>query len=71
MTYRINDNGTDRDMTAAEAAIYEQAVADALAQAAAGAAALEAAVAARASAKAKLAALGLTEAEINALTGGM
>jgi ATPase subunit of ABC transporter with duplicated ATPase domains len=71
MTYRINDNGTDRDMTPAEAAAYEQDAAAAQAAAAARAAAEEAAVAAKASAKAKLAALGLTEEEINALTGGI
>jgi hypothetical protein len=70
MTYRINDNGTDRDMTAAEAAAYEQAVADAPAAAAARAAALDARNAALASARTKLAALGLTEAEIVALLGG-
>jgi hypothetical protein len=70
MTYRINDNGTDRDMTAAEAAIYEQAIADAQAEAAASAAALNARKAALASARTKLAALGLTEAEIVALLGG-
>jgi type IV secretory pathway VirB9-like protein len=64
MTYRINDNGTDRDMTPAEAAAYEQDAAAAQAAAAARAAAEEAAVAAKA-------ALGLTEEEINALTGGI
>jgi hypothetical protein len=70
MTYRINDNGTDRDMTAAEAAIYEQAIADAQAEAAASAAALNARKAALASASTKLAALGLTDAEVAALLGG-
>lgn len=64
---RINDNGTDRDMTADEVAALDALRADAAAQAAAQ----EAAVAAKASAKAKLAALGLTEEEINALTGGI
>jgi hypothetical protein len=69
MTYRINDNGTDRDMTPAEAAAYEQAVADAPAAAAARAAAADATAAALASARTKLAALGLTDAEVAALLG--
>ena len=71
MTPRINDNGTDRDMTTAEIAVYEQAAADAQAEAAARQAAADAHEAARVSAKAKLAALGLTQAEVNAIIGGI
>lgn len=69
MTYRTNDNGTDRDMTLAEVAAYEQAAADAAADAAARAAIADAKAAALASARTKLAALGLTEAEVAALLG--
>lgn len=69
MTPRINDNGIDRDMTTAEIAVYEQAAADAQAEAAARQAAADAHEAARVSSKVKLAALGLTEAEVNALLG--
>lgn len=63
----IQDGHETREMTAAEYAEWQQLQADLAAQAAAQ----EAAVAAKASAKAKLAALGLTEEEINALTGGI
>lgn len=71
MTPRINDNGIDRDMTTAEIAVYEQAAADAQAEAAARQAAADAHEAARVSGKVKLTALGLTEAEVNAIIGGI
>jgi hypothetical protein len=66
-TYRINDNGTERDMTAAEVAAHEQTVAEARAEAQAAAAAADDVARARASALAKLAALGLSDDEIAAL----
>lgn len=66
---RINDNGVDRDMTAAELAIYESAAASAAAQQAAIEQAKAEKAAAAASGRAKLAALGLTDDEINALIG--
>ena len=65
------DGDTVREMTDAEYTQWQQDAADAQAAETARAAAEEAAVAAKASAKAKLAALGLTEEEINALTGGI
>lgn len=63
----IQDGHDTREMTDAEYAQWQQDAADLEAQAATQ----EAAVAAKASAKAKLTALGLTEEEINALTGGI
>jgi len=69
MKLRINDNGTDRDMTAAEQAAYKTWAATAQAEAAAHAATVEVKAAARSSALAKLADLGLTKHEISALLG--
>ena len=69
MTLRINDNGTDREMTADEQAAHTQAASSAAKDDEARIAALEAVVAAKASARAKLKALGLTDAEITALVG--
>jgi hypothetical protein len=69
MIYRINDNGTDRDMTAAEIAAYEAAAAPIEAHAAAVAAAADAKAAALESARNKLATLGLTPEEIAAFLG--
>ena len=65
MTYKVQIDDEVRDATQAEAAHIEQmhADAEAAAQAAADAAA------AKESARAKLAALGLTDDEINALIG--
>jgi hypothetical protein len=63
----INSGGVERPMTDQELAAYEQTVAQAERQNVAQ----EAAVAAKASAVAKLAALGLTEDEVNALIGGI
>jgi hypothetical protein len=64
---QIFDGQTQREMTDAE---YAQWQADAAVAAAQQQAAADAA-AARASAIAKLAALGLTEAEVNAIIGGV
>lgn len=69
MTLRINDNGTDREMTADEQAAYTQAASSAAKDDEARIAALEAVAAAKASARAKLKALGLTDVEIAALVG--
>ena len=66
---RINDNGVDRDMTTAEQATYEVAAAAAAAQQAAIEQAEADKAAAAASGRTKLAALGLTDDEINALLG--
>jgi len=63
---KINDNGTDRDMTADEVAAYEAWAAQQQADNAANQAADEARAAARASALAKL---GLSPAEVAALFG--
>jgi len=63
---RINDNGTDRDMTAAEQAAYEQTAAQMLAAAEQEQAEAAAALEAR---KAPLRRLGLTEDEINTVLG--
>jgi zona occludens toxin (predicted ATPase) len=65
MTYRVQIDDTVRDATPDEAAAIDAQ----RAQAEAHAAALEAQAAAKASAHAKLAALGLTDAEIAALVG--
>ena len=69
MTLRINDNGVDRDMTPEEEAAHKKAALLAAKDDEARIAALEAVAAAKASARAKLAALGLTEAEVSALLG--
>jgi len=68
---KINDNGIDRDMTAEELANYQTWAEQAQQRQLAAEAAAQAAADARTSAKAKLAALGLTEDEVNALIGGM
>jgi hypothetical protein len=65
MKHRINDNGIERDMTPDEIANYEAVIATAEAENAA----IQAKAQAIASARAKLAALGLTEAEVKALVG--
>ena len=67
---RINDNGTERNMTAAEQAAYEIAAAQMAADEQQTQAAQNAQTAARASALTKLANLGLTEAEVSAIVGG-
>lgn len=69
MTYIINDNGVDREMTEAEIAAYKAAqksIDDELAKQAAQAKAVEDA---KTSARNKLKALGLTDDEIAALVG--
>jgi hypothetical protein len=65
MTYKVQIDDVVRDATPEEVAELEARQEEWALRAAAE----EAAVAAKASAKAKLAALGLTEEEINALTG--
>ena len=65
MTYKVQIDHLVRDATPSEIAIIEAQHADELARVAA----LEAAAAAKVSARAKLAALGLTDAEIAALVG--
>lgn len=69
MTLRINDNGVDRDMTPEEEAAHKKAALLAAKDDEARIAALEAVAAAKASARTKLAALGLTEAELSTLLG--
>jgi len=66
---RINDNGTDREMTAAEQAAYDAWAATAQQEQVAAEQAAADKTAAAASGRAKLAALGLTDAEISALLG--
>jgi hypothetical protein len=66
----VNDNGTNREMTAAEEAAYKVAAQQIEGDLAALASALDAKAAALASARAKLTALGLSEAEVAALLGG-
>jgi len=66
---RINDNGTDREMTAAELVAHQQKAAALLGEAKAEADAVETRAAAKTSARNKLAALGLTVDEIAALVG--
>ena len=66
MTYKLQINDTVRDATPDEAATIDALRADIEAQAAAA----DAKAAALASARTKLAALGLTDAEIAALLGG-
>ena len=67
MTARINDNGIDRDMTDKEKAQYDAFVVVANQEKNAFDEALAAQEAAKQSARTKLAALGLTDDEINAL----
>jgi len=69
MTYYISDNGVDREATDEEVAAIRQREQETTTQLAAQAAAAEQAAAAAASGRAKLAALGLTDDEINALLG--
>lgn len=66
MALKINDNGTDRDMTAEEEAAHLAWAAEAQAEAQAQAEAVEAKVAAR---QAVLDRLGLTEQEAQLLLG--
>jgi len=67
MTYKVQINDEVRDATPEEEARILAAQAEAVAQEEAR----QAAIAAKESAKAKLAALGLTEEEINAIIGGV
>jgi len=67
MTYKVQIDDEVRNATAAETAMIDAQRAEAAAFAQADAAK----AAAKESAKAKLAALGLTEAEVNALLGGV
>ena len=67
MTYKVQINDEVRDATSQEEARILAAQAEAVAQEEAR----QAAIAAKESAKAKLAALGLTEAEVNAIIGGV
>jgi len=66
---KINVNGVERDATPDEIAVIETTQIDMQATAEAQVAADAAAKVAKASAKAKLAALGLTDAEVSALIG--
>ena len=67
MTHKVQIDDVVRDATPEEVAHFEAMAAEAEAQEQA----LLAAVAAKESAKAKLAALGLTDEEINAIIGGV
>ena len=69
MTLKINDNGTDRDMTDKELASHEQTLSALQADTEQLEQKLDAINDARHSAKNKLRALGLTDAEIAALVG--
>jgi hypothetical protein len=69
MTIRINDNGVDRDMTKAEVTQYNKMSAQIEADEQAAADERAAREAAQQAALAKLTALGLTEAELNAILG--
>ena len=69
MTLRTHDNGVDRNMTADELAAYETLTAQVQAANVAAQQAATDKAAAAASGRAKLAALGLTDDEINALLG--
>lgn len=71
MSLRISDNGVDREMTASEQDEYHLASAQAAKELEKMLDMQQAAIAAKESAKAKLAALGLTEAEVNAIIGGV
>ena len=66
----IQDGHETREMTAAEFAEWQQLQAELKSQMASAAAAADAKAAALASARTKLAALGLTDAEVAALLGG-
>lgn len=66
---RINDNGIERDMTPQEEADYKSWALVAQQEAIAEATAKDERLAAVESARKKLAAIGLTEAEITALLG--
>lgn len=66
MTYKVQIDDTVREATSNEAAAIDAQRAEAKAQAAAA----DAKAAALASARAKLAAIGLTDAEVAALLGG-
>lgn len=65
----IYDGDTHREMTAKEFAEWQALTKEIADRQAAEVAAIEAAAAAKVSARAKLAALGLTEAEVTALLG--
>jgi hypothetical protein len=67
--FRINDNGIDRDMTESEIAEHKIAIANAQKADAERQATIDAIKLAKESAHKKLAALGLTDAEIAALVG--
>ena len=67
MTYKVQIDNLIRDATPEEEARILASQAEAVAQEEAR----QAAIAAKESAKAKLAALGLTEAEVNAIIGGV
>ena len=67
MTYKIQINDLVRDATPEEVATIESQLAEAVEQDAV----IEVQFAAKESAKAKLAALGLTEDEVNAIIGGI
>ena len=69
MSYIINDNGVQRNMTSTEIEIYEQAAELIRNDSNAEFAAAAEAAAAKTSALSKLKALGLTDAEIAALAG--
>lgn len=69
MTLKINDNGTDRNMTAEEIAAYERTQSEVENDMAQLEEKLDAIMLARQSAKNKLRALGLTDAEVAALVG--
>ena len=71
MSLRISDNGVDREMTASEQDKYHLASAQATKELEKMLDMQQAAIAAKESAKAKLAALGLNEAEVNAIIGGV
>jgi len=71
MTYKVQINDEVRDATPEEEARILASQADAVAQEEARQVAIAAQVAAKESAKAKLAALGLTEEEVNAIIGGV
>ena len=71
MDYVISDNGIDRPMTAAEYAAYESTISDIAANQEQRGLEIAQRQEARESAIAKLSALGLTEAEISALIGGV
>jgi hypothetical protein len=68
-TFRINDNGIDRDMTESEIVDHKKAIANAQKADAERQAAIDAIKLAKESALSKLKALGLTDVEIAALVG--